>query len=145
MRGWAMFLSGALLAAAGGAASASSLHAARLVSLQDAAALVRADVEYQIRHINPGGSFSLDKNAEPDPNYYSFQALAVWHPEKEGSAVLGNYAVDRRTAEVWNDDNCEEAHFPALTALQTGIRKRIGLSRRAYLALEKHRNTPPHC
>jgi hypothetical protein len=53
-------------------------------------------------------------------------------PPQRGSVITGNWAVDKRTGEVWNGVICEELESPALMRLQKAIRKRIGLSTSDY-------------
>jgi hypothetical protein len=85
---------------------------------REAAALVRLVVVRQIRGVKPKGQFSVDKTSnEPDARFYSFEALGVWN-SGPGSAVLGNYSVNRRTATVWDTTLCERIRFPKLIRLQ---------------------------
>ena len=84
----------------------------------DAASLVRLAVEHQIKDLKPHGTFSVDKNPrETDLRFYTFEALGVWS-SKPGSAVIGNYSVNRKTATVWDMTSCKRIEFSALARLK---------------------------
>jgi len=83
-------------------------------------------VEKQIENVNPKGPFTLDRSPrEPDERFFSFQAIGVWTQEP-GSAVIGSYSVNRKTADVWDMSSCEVIEFPKLFEVQTKYRIRIG-------------------
>ena len=66
-----------------------------------------------------------------DPRFYFFEAY--WAGAPNGSMVIGNYAVDASTADVWNAPAaCDELSTPALRKLQKQVRSRIGLSPTEY-------------
>jgi hypothetical protein len=103
--------------------------------------LVNLAVDHQIEHLKKKGRFSLDQyQFEPDQRFYSFEALGVWSREP-GSAVIGHYAVNRTTAEVWNRDSCELITFPALEDAQEQLRRRHNISVRGYEKL-RYRDKP---
>jgi hypothetical protein len=112
----------------------STLVSARKLTEEEARALVRVALE-------PGGATKLPGfqiESEPPipeyPNFYYFEAL--WqNPGK--NAVVGNYAVDPRTGDVWVSMICSELKSAALKKEQKEIRKRIGLTDQAYKKLKK--------
>jgi hypothetical protein len=66
-----------------------------------------------------------------DPRFYFFEAY--WAGAPNGSMVIGNYAVDASTVDVWNAPAaCDELSTPALRKLQKQVRSRIGLSPTEY-------------
>jgi hypothetical protein len=77
---------------------------------------------------------------EPCIDYYSYSVL--WDNPRDGSAVLGNFMIDRRTGEVWSAVFCEQEHAPALAALQARMRARIGLDDAVY---RRARRDGPYC
>jgi hypothetical protein len=98
------------------------------ITIGDAVSLVNLAVRRQIASVKHRGVFSLD-GVDPylEPGFYTFQAHG-WSPGP-GSALIGNYAVDRHTAAVWNEDSCEIIKFASLTKLQDKIlqQAKIGL------------------
>jgi hypothetical protein len=66
-----------------------------------------------------------------DPRFYTF--TAYWAGAPNGSMVIGIYAVDASTADVWNAPAaCDELNTPALRKLQKQVCLRIGLSSTEY-------------
>ena len=78
-------------------------------------------------------------NAIPGHDFYAFAAFAPIPPNADltGSGTLGGFLVNRTTADVFSAAACEEYHTPALTKLQTAIRKRFGLSAEDYRRLRR--------
>ena len=83
-----------------------------------------------------------------DPRFYLF--TAYWEGAPNGSMVIGNYAVDTSTADVWNAAMaCQELSTPVLRRIQKEVRSRIGLSQSQYrkvkrrCPLELEDETPP--
>ncbi len=107
-----------------------------VLSVQDARRLVIAAVRTRK---TPGLSLEeyTDKSS---PQFYFF--TAVWdNPYPNGSVVLGNYAVDQVTADVWDAAMaCREISNTAVRKLQREMRSRIGLSHIEYR--KKRRSCP---
>jgi hypothetical protein len=96
-----------------------SVHAAGAsreeLTVKQAASLVHVVVEHQLKSVGRQVNFALDPMLKrPDRRFFSFEALGNFHSDRPGSAVIGNYAVDRRTGEVWNLDSCRRIEFRAL-------------------------------
>lgn len=93
------------------------------------------------RIVPVGGATKLPgfkvEDEPPLPEYPDFYYLeALWHnPGK--SAVIGNYAVDPRTGDVWVSVACKEMKSAALRKKQQEIRKAIGLSDQAYKKIKR--------
>jgi hypothetical protein len=86
-------------------------------------------------------AFSLDQFQDKHfPEFYFFTAM--WAGIPGGSAVIGHYAVDSSTGDVWSATVCEEESTVDLRALQARIRRRIGLSDLEY---QKVRRKGPLC
>lgn len=110
----------------------------RDVTLEEADALVTAFLKD--RGYTKLPSFGLEKYTS---NYYpNFQFFQGIYDNPGGSCNLGHYAVDRKTADVWNGVVCGRATSPSLRKLQVAIRNRIGLTREAY---RKARRPGPMC
>ncbi len=69
------------------------------------------------------------------PDFCFFEASAD-HPGP-GSGVVGHYAVDRSTGDVWDGVVCRELRSPGLENLQRTVRKRIGLTEKEYRKLRR--------
>lgn len=52
-------------------------------------------------------------------------------------SVIGNYAVDSSTGDVWSATECEEESTPELRKLQANVRLRIGLSDSEYHKIKR--------
>ena len=113
----------ALLVLCAGAASATSPH--RHVSQRQAEALVLAALDPPQR--------KLPKlEAVPDEAHSSAKFMGftvVWAGEKNGSVVVGTYAVDRDTGDVFGGSSeCDEKKNPRLALIQTRVRAAIHLA-----------------
>jgi hypothetical protein len=80
--------------------------------------------------------FGLDDYSDPYfPGFFFFEA--TWdnphHPP--ASVVLGHYAVNRKTAEVWEAVGCHRLSPPTIKPSQKSLRKAIGLSEQEYQKL----------
>jgi hypothetical protein len=73
--------------------------------------------------------FGLDLLAESVPaGFYAFEATAS-PPNPSASPIIGSFAVNRATGDVWRLVVCRTVESPALKRSQNSLRKRIGLSR----------------
>lgn len=74
------------------------------------------------------------------PDFYRFEALSH---SQVASPVVGFFAVDTRTGEVWDVAGfCKRVTSPSLEALQQRIRKRFEISPEQY---ERLRSQKPVC
>jgi hypothetical protein len=71
--------------------------------------------------------------------FYFFMADMGTSCRPDGLCVgdLRYYAVDRRTVDVWSSVICRQIATPALTRLQAGLHKRIGLTKAQYEGLKR--------
>jgi hypothetical protein len=107
------------------------------VSVQDAKQLVLAALPSKAKQLP---KFGLEQYEYPaSPGFYFF--TAYWAGAPHGSMVIGNYAVDESTADIWNAVMaCEELNTPALHRLQAKVRSRLSLSNAEY---HKQKRTCP--
>jgi hypothetical protein len=78
---------------------------------------------------------ALDAYADikvPAPGFYKF---AVTWDNKEGSVIVGFFAVNRKSGDVWRLVTCNKVTTPDLSRLQKAMRKRIGLRQMDFLPL----------
>jgi hypothetical protein len=68
------------------------------------------------------------------PDFYFFDVN--WN-NPNGSVVVGHYAIDRKTGDVWSSVVCREFTSPALKRLQEAVRRRIGIDKGAYRKLKR--------
>lgn len=116
--------------------AASSKHAT--ISWEQARQLVYKAAENQAATTLP--KFGLDSYRDPDfPDFYFFEA--TWD-NPQGSVVIGHYAVDSRTGDVWDGVVCREIQTRSLRRLQQQIRKSMGIDEKGYQRL---RRTGPMC
>jgi len=85
------------------------------ISVEKAASLLRLAVERQLRNLHASNAaFSLEKSTVgTNPDFYTFQALGTLSLSAQ-SAVIGNYAVNKRTGTVWDTLRCRRIEFGAL-------------------------------
>ncbi|MGD0202202.1 MAG: hypothetical protein ABSD27_15830 [Bryobacteraceae bacterium] len=102
----------------------SAIH--RTVTVGEARSLVDKALETTGATNLPGYGRELRRNADVSGAFFFFEA--TWANPNPGSMVIGHYAVDRRTGDVWNAVICEEVTSPSLKRLQRAIRKRLGFT-----------------
>jgi hypothetical protein len=61
----------------------------------------------------------------PSPDFYEF---AVTWDNVDGSVIVGFFAVNRATGDVWKSAVCSRVESPGLKRLQHAMRKKIGLT-----------------
>ncbi len=85
--------------------------------------------------------FMLDAYTLPVlPDYYLFDAL--WNNPQPGGVIAARFAVDRRTGDLWNANQCEALTSPLIRGVQQQIRSRLGLTWAAY---QRARRPGPLC
>lgn len=104
----------------------------RKVSVDEAEKLVLEALPLKTRHLP---KFGLERYPE-EKGYYFFSAM--WAGEPNGSVIIGHYAVDPSTGDVWSaTEECKEESTPALRKLQAKVRLRIGLSDSEYHKIKR--------
>jgi hypothetical protein len=104
------------------------------VSLEEAKKLVAAGLPRQTKHLP---KFGLEPFGDPNCQQFYF-FTAYWAGAPKGSMVIGNYAVDKITADVWNAPAaCVELDSPELRKLQAQVRSRIALSEAEYRRVKR--------
>jgi hypothetical protein len=86
----------------------------------------------------PGFSLELDDSEKQGvPKYYVF--MAVWAGAPGGSAVIGFYAVDPGTGDVWDANvwSTDALSTPLLRQLQSRFRRHIGLTAAGYQRIRR--------
>ncbi len=106
----------------------------KTISVDEAEKLVLATIPSKTRHLP---KFGLDQYQDPNSkDYYFF--VALWQGAPNGSAVIGHYAVDPSTGDVWGATaECDKKGTPALRKLQAKIRAQLGLSNIEYQKIKK--------
>jgi hypothetical protein len=112
---------------------AHSANQPRVVSVDEAKNLVLEALPPKTRHLP---KFGLDQYKDKYfPQFYFFSA--TWAGAPNGSSVIGNYAVDSSTGDVWSATECEEESTPELRKLQAKVRLRLGLSDSEYHKIKR--------
>jgi hypothetical protein len=113
-------------------ASASD-HPKRMVTPAQAKALVLASLTAEQKRLPRLGAEQYD-----DPNSSRFMFFSVtWAGAPNQSVVVGNYAVDPYTGDVWSAVvSCYEESNRDLRALQSRVRAALGLSHSEYMRLK---------
>ncbi len=70
-----------------------------------------------------------------DPTFYFFEA--TWSNAKGGSNIIGHYAVDPQTGDVWSGIVCDKITSPSLRRLQRSIQSRLGITPSTYRKLRR--------
>jgi hypothetical protein len=97
----------------------------------EARALVIEALDQSARKL-PGLTFKFYSRAKAS-NFYE---LAVLWNNPNGSAIVGHFAVNRATGDVWRLVLCTRVESAALRRLQQTLRKRIGLGSEEFHKLE---------
>jgi hypothetical protein len=106
-----------------------TVQRARLVSEGEAAEILSKALEQDGRTKLPGYTVEPASRKADFPDFYFFQPL---HYDPGGVAVIGYFAVDERTGDVWDGVVCRKLNSRQLRSLQKDVRKRIGLTDQAY-------------
>jgi hypothetical protein len=69
------------------------------------------------------------------PHYYMFSLL--FNNPREGSAVIGNYLVDRFTGDMWDGTLCVRYAPPSVRQLQRRIWNQLHISAKEYRRLAR--------
>lgn len=108
----------------------------RTVMPEEADELVRTYIKAKVCRKNGCG---LEPFYPQFPDWFGFQAV---RDNPGGSANLGFFLVDERTADVWSGVACEKFSSSALDTLQQKIRRRMGLKEDEY---QKVQRRGPYC
>ncbi len=107
---------------------------ARKLTVEEGRALVLAAIDPRTTKLP---HFGIDQSHDKySPEFYHFDVTA----ETGGSPVIGFYAVDPITADIWNGVLCERISSSRIHKVQTALRAKIGLSSAEYK--EKRRPGP---
>lgn len=107
----------------------------RMVSVDEAKSLVIAATPPKTRKL-PKFEVDLENEGVPVGEYYTLDA--VWAGLPDGSMMIGSYAVDPLTGDVFDTAiECDELSTPELRKLQARIRSQIGLSDSEYHKIKK--------
>jgi len=106
------------------------------ISVDQAKKLVLAALTLKTRSL-PGFGLELEHDSGPEyADYYNF--MGDWDGAEGGSAMLGFYAVDPETGDVFSGTvGCYEISTTALRKLQKEFRYQIGLSAETYKKIKK--------
>jgi hypothetical protein len=80
--------------------------------------------------------FGLDYYTDPYfPGFHFFEATWDNPHQPPASVVLGHYAVNRRTADVWDVGLCKTLDPPVVRTRQKALRREMSLSEHEYRKL----------
>lgn len=107
--------------------------AVKKISLSQARALVMASLTPQQRRLP-----KLETDSDGTPNSSKFWFFTVvWEGAPKGSVVVGSYAVDPLTGDVFSSTpSCYEEDNKGLKILQVRIRRILRLSKSHYLRVK---------
>jgi len=109
------------------------MAASTAISVDEASKLVAAALPAKTRHLS---HFGVDQYQDPSfPEFYFF--MATWAGLPNGSAVIGNYAVDPATGDVWSAVQCVEETSATLRKRQAALRSLVGLDASEYKKIKK--------
>jgi hypothetical protein len=109
--------------------------AVRKMTVEQARALVMASLTAQQRRLPKVEADHFDDPDNPSPKFWTF--TVVWEGTPNGSVVVGNYAVDPYTGDVFSATReCDEVKNKRLKRLQAQVRARLHLSQSKYQRLK---------
>jgi hypothetical protein len=85
---------------------------------------------------------TCDVEKLPDKYFPQLFSFEVRWSNPMGSPHIGAWAVDPKTADLWDANVCVEYRPPGVARLQRMLRKRIGLAEKEYKRLK---GRPPMC
>jgi hypothetical protein len=105
----------------------------RKITVDQARELVMASLSAEQRRLP---SLQSEHNDEPKSSRFSYFTV-IWEGEPNGSVVVGNYAVDIYSGDVWSAViGCHEEKSNRLQTLQKQIRATLHLSQSEYQRLK---------
>ncbi len=116
-------------------ATGMAMHSAEpsRTSVSQAKELIAASLTVQQRRLP---KLQVEQFYESGPSTFWFFTV-MWEGLPKGSAVVGNYAVDPYTGDVFSAvSSCDEIHTAALQNLQRRIRASLHLSKAGYHRLK---------
>jgi len=109
--------------------------AARKITIEQAKALVIASLTAQQRRLPKLEAEHFDDPENPTPKFWFF--TVTWEGLPKGSVVVGNYAVDPYTGDVFvATSECDEVKNKRLERLQAQVRAELHLSQSEYRKLK---------
>jgi len=109
--------------------------AERKITVEQARALVMASLTAQQRRLPKVEAEHFDDPENPSPKFWIF--TVVWEGTPNGSVVVGNYAVDPYTGDVFSATReCDEVKNKRLKRLQAQVRAKLHLSQSEYQRLK---------
>lgn len=112
----------------------SGQQAPRRMTLRDATKLVS-----EIVRVHNAEATVNRTHDSYDPDFFYFEVIV---PNRVASPVVGHFAVNPWTGDVWNPGLCELVTSPSLAKLQSKIRAKLQLSEVNY---QKLRQRKPLC
>jgi hypothetical protein len=97
------------------------------ISLREAKQLA-----YEVIKVHNAGADLINSPRSFDPDFFFF--AATW-ANSSGSPIIGYFAVNPWTGDVWNSAGCEHLSSKRLERLQQDIRKRFHFSSEDYAKL----------
>lgn len=105
-----------------------SQNQSRRIEMAEASKLVYEGIKLH----NPDATITNVANPY-DRDFMYFQGL--W-PNPVGSPVIGNFAVNPWTGDVWDVGGCDRVSLPSIRRQQEGIRKRFQITKKEYARLQ---------
>jgi hypothetical protein len=110
-----------------------SAQSHRAITSSEAQNLVLASLTHEQKCL-PG--LGLDPYSDPNSSRFLFFTV-VWASGPKDSVVVGNFAVDPKTGDVWSaTSSCLEERNRKLRALQRHLRAELGLTNVEYRRLK---------
>ncbi len=107
------------------------------ISTETAAELVRAALDGTKERPTKLPGFRLELMERPlDSTFYFFEV--TWSSPTWASPLVGSYAVDPKTGDVWDGIVCRQFKGSKLEELQRAARRKIGLTDGEYRKLRRH-------
>jgi hypothetical protein len=99
------------------------------MTLKEASKLV-----YEVVRTNNPGAEVVNRPDKYDPDFFYFEVVV---PNRVASPIVGHFAVNPWTGDVWDPGSCEQVNSPSLGKIQRSLRLKLHLRGRDYQTLRQ--------
>jgi len=101
------------------------------MTIEDATNLV-----YEVVRVHNPQAEIVRRTDKYDPDFFYFEVVV---PNRVASPIVGHFAINPWTADVWNPASCEQVNSPSLGKMQRSLRAKLHLSEGDYKRLKSRK------